>query len=136
MAKDQREGWLKELKVGDRVIVARNAGFGESCHKVENITPSGKIDVNRVRYKPTGHSEGKWDRNCLEQATKERVEKIRKLGCLRSIQWTIGKILDGNYCEVRDRLEDIELKECFAFYQTLDYVTKKMEADKANEKDS
>ena len=55
--KDKREGWLKELKVGDLVLI--DYGFNkQSIGKIDKITPTGKISIGSSRYRPDGHIEG------------------------------------------------------------------------------
>ena len=52
-SKDQREGWLKDLKVGDKVfIVISNAVSGTKriLTTVEKITPTGRIDARGTRF--------------------------------------------------------------------------------------
>ena len=55
MTKDKREGWLKELNVGDVVGFVENTtenpkGYGV----VTKITPAGKIDVKNYRFDSDG----------------------------------------------------------------------------------
>ena len=47
-SKDQRKGWLRELKVGDKVFVVSSRGALGSVKTlaiVEKITPTGRINV-------------------------------------------------------------------------------------------
>ena len=54
--KDQRTGWLKDLKVGDKVFVVRSKGILGSRNEatIEKITPTGRIKVGRVQFPPSG----------------------------------------------------------------------------------
>ena len=52
--KDQRKGWLKDLKVGDQVFVVELRGVFSSYKTlatVEKITPTGRINVEDINFR-------------------------------------------------------------------------------------
>ena len=90
--KDQRRSWLKDLKVGDQVFVAESRGvFGDfkMLATVRGITPTGRINVGKYQFPPTGsvYKDRHWTR--LEQATDEAIESFheeqRKAEYIRAI---------------------------------------------------
>ena len=90
--KDQRKGWLKDLKVGDQVLVEESRGvFGvfKMLATVRGITPTGRINVGKYQFPPTGsvYKDRRWTK--LEQATDKTVEKFheeqRKAEYIRAI---------------------------------------------------
>ena len=90
--KDQRKGWLKDLKVGDQVLVEESRGvFGvfKILATVRGITPTGRINVGKYQFPPTGsvYKDRRWTK--LEQATDKTVEKFheeqRKAEYIRAI---------------------------------------------------
>lgn len=90
--KDQRKGWLKDLKVGDQVLVEESRGaLGafKMLATVRGITPTGRINVGKYQFPPTGsvYKDRRWTK--LEQATNETVEKFheeqRKAEYIRAI---------------------------------------------------
>lgn len=58
MVKDRRQGWLKELKVGDEVFIV---GIDTDSYEeteigtVTHITPTGRIGVNYTQYSVEGY---------------------------------------------------------------------------------
>lgn len=63
MEKDKRQGWLKELKVGDEVFLIQGRGVGGShttISQVQKITPTGKINVDGVQFSPDGSYYGSY----------------------------------------------------------------------------
>lgn len=73
--KDQRKGWLKDLKAGDTVFVVRSKGILGSRNEatVEKITPTGRIKVGGVQFPPSGV----FYKDCWEtrlEATKEQEQ--------------------------------------------------------------
>lgn len=62
-SKDQRKGWLKELKVGDKVVMLNTMGvLGRTMtvEVVKNITPTGEIVLENTTIPANGilHYEG------------------------------------------------------------------------------
>lgn len=77
--KDQRQGWLADLKVGDKVIVANY--YNELVGEVEKITPSGRITVKRTVYRPDGYEYGdskNYHPYYLREATLKAIENIQR----------------------------------------------------------
>jgi hypothetical protein len=77
--KDQRKGWLKDLKVGDQVFVVELRGVFsnyKTLATVEKITPTGRINVEGYQFPPIGSifKDRSWTR--LEQATNEAIESF------------------------------------------------------------
>ena len=80
--KDQRKGWLKDLKVGDQVFVVELRGVFsnyKTLATVEKITPTGRINVEGYQFPPIGSifKDRSWTR--LEQATNEAIESSMKI---------------------------------------------------------
>ena len=58
MAKDKRQGWLKELKEGDEVFIVGidTDSYDEAeIGTVTHITPTGRIGVNYTQYSVEGY---------------------------------------------------------------------------------
>ena len=77
--KDQRKGWLKDLKIGDQVFVVESKGvFSDvkTLATVEKITPTGRINVGRYQFPSTGsvYKDRNWVK--LEQVTDETIESF------------------------------------------------------------
>ena len=77
--KDQRKGWLKDLKVGEQVFVVESRGvFGhvKILATVGKITPTGRINVGKYQFPPTGsvYKDRNWVK--LEQVTDETIESF------------------------------------------------------------
>ena len=77
--KDQRKGWLKDLKVGDQVFVVELRGVFSKYKTLatfEKITPTGRINVVGYHFPQTGSifKDRGWTR--LEQATNEAIESF------------------------------------------------------------
>ena len=68
--------WIKDLKVGDTVIVTRR--FYEAIVKVEKITPAGNIKAGKSMFLPNGTERGGdiWNKAYLRKATPEYIERI------------------------------------------------------------
>jgi hypothetical protein len=84
MNKDKREGWLKELKVGDEIAISYDK-YGRSNYrieKVEKISPTGRITSDSTVYDSDGREMGKhgsWDvPERLVPVTQEIRNGIRK----------------------------------------------------------
>jgi len=123
--KDQRQGWLRELKMGDPVLLY-NHYYGYSKHTVDKITPAGKMDVNGVRYSPSGWTPGA---GSLKQATPERLEAIEKRKIIRSITVSMDRYnrLAG-YNKERN-LKSISLEELMQIENTLTTWEERVEND-------
>lgn len=68
--------WLKNLKVGDKVIVS--CRMGDVIRTVEKITPAGNIKVNGTLFNSNGLERGgdTWNMTYLHEATPEAVQKV------------------------------------------------------------
>lgn len=69
--------WLKNLKVGDKVIVSWITGC--AVKTVEKITPAGNIKVGGIMFNSNGSERGgdAWSKSYLHEATPEVIEGIR-----------------------------------------------------------
>ena len=55
--KDQRKGWLKDLKVGDEVFIVISRGVlgnNRILTTIKKITPTGRINAGGKQFPPTG----------------------------------------------------------------------------------
>lgn len=78
MEKDKRQGWLKELKVGDEVFVASGRGAWDTSYTisvVEKITPTGKINVAGKQFSPQGHKREGYHSTWLKEPTPENKQE-------------------------------------------------------------
>lgn len=83
MPTDRREGWLKELKVGDEV--ARSVGYGRE-HRVARIfaiTPSGRIrfkngEAAPLEYSARGRMGEGWNVSYLYPVTNNIRDEVRR----------------------------------------------------------
>ena len=113
MAEDKRQGWLAELKVGDRVGYGRYAYGRELAYigRILNITPTGRITVGRAVgnasrvFDPMGREMGRGDFSLKPLA--EALEICRKNAAYRALQEaldalaTLGGRLDVNIAPER-----------------------------------
>ena len=81
--KDKREGWLKELKVGDKVAIECGRSRIEyKIGEIEKITPTGRIAIKGSIFDHTGREMGERDiwttRDRLEPLTQEIYDRVRK----------------------------------------------------------
>ena len=77
-SKDQRKGWLKDLKVGDKVFIVVSKGVlgtKRVLTTVEKITPTGRIDARGTRFPPTGKIYANYVFTELEQATEQTIQE-------------------------------------------------------------
>ena len=78
MTKDKRQGWLKDLKVGDEVFIV---GIGaNSCEEtkigtVSHITPTGRIGVNYTQYSVEGYRKNDLFPTRLKKLTPEAKQE-------------------------------------------------------------
>lgn len=110
---DKREGWLKDLNVGMRVVVSNR--MHDQIGMVTKITPSGKIDVGNVRFDHFGDRVGDsgWDRQRLEQLTPERFKQIRRNSYISRIESMIDywKRADGGLVDRQNNLDLFDFDE-------------------------
>ena len=109
-SKDKRRGWIKDLKVGDKVFVIRTRGVlgnTKTLAVVEKITPTGRLNVNGQQFPPSGNIYENYHSTKLEQATeqaiKEHISNIEK-------QKLIREITDNINSGVLTKMTSIELK--------------------------
>ena len=76
--KDKRIGWLRDLKVGDKVYV--NEYGVNHIREVERITPTGRLTVNGLVYNPHGREGGStsYTHSRLSEWTPEREADIEE----------------------------------------------------------
>jgi hypothetical protein len=93
-SKDKRQGWLKELKVGDKVAI--NCGsYGYADYRistVEKITPTGRIQANNTVFDHTGYTMGSsyGGRDNLEPITDDILNFIKRKSLyykLKNVEW-------------------------------------------------
>lgn len=98
-SKDQRKGWLKDLKVGDKVfiVISKGAlGTKRILTTVEKITPIGRIDARGIRFPPTGEIYANYVFTELEQATEQTIqEHVIKIKKQRIIKELTAKVNSG-----------------------------------------
>ena len=109
-SKDQRKGWLRDLKVGDKVFVVSSKGVLGSVKTlavVEKITPTGRLNVEGQQFPPSGSIYENYRSIKLEQATEkaiqEHVSNIEK-------QKLIKEITDKVNSGILNKMTFIELK--------------------------
>lgn len=77
-SKDQRKGWLRDLKVGDKVFVVSSKGALGSVKGiavVEKITPTGRLNVEGQQFPPSGSIYENYRSTKLEQATEKAIQE-------------------------------------------------------------
>jgi hypothetical protein len=80
----------KQMKVGDEVAVTNHHGLVQLAN-IDRITPTGRIVVNRVTYRPDGYEMG-GGYNCLKiEVVTEKHRKAwmrkRRIERLQSTRW-------------------------------------------------
>ena len=76
--KDQRKGWLRDLKVGDKVFIVSSRGVLGSTKTlavVEKITPTGRLNVKGQQFPPSGSIYENYRSTKLEQATEKAIQE-------------------------------------------------------------
>jgi len=76
--KDQRKGWLKDLKVGDEVFIVISRGVlgnNRILTTIKKITPTGRINAGGKQFPPTGKVYANYVFTELEQATEELISE-------------------------------------------------------------
>jgi hypothetical protein len=77
-SKDQRKGWLKDLKVGDKVFIVSSKGVLGSVKTlavIEKITPTGRLNVKGQQFPPSGSIYENYRSTKLEQATEQAIQE-------------------------------------------------------------
>jgi hypothetical protein len=81
---DKRKGWLRDLKVGDEVIVSSHTG-ARTIRKVDRITPSGLMDVGGARFRSDGSRRiSDFYSTDLQEPTADRLAKVRQEHSVRT----------------------------------------------------
>lgn len=103
-SKDQRTGWLKELKVGDKVFVDSSKGVLGRVKRlatVEKITPTGRLNVDGEQFPPSGEKYENYRSTKLVQATEKAIMEFalekQKSALIRKIT---DKVNDGVLAEM------------------------------------
>lgn len=87
-SKDQRKGWLKDLKAGDKVFIVVSKGVlgtKRVLTTVEKVTPTGRIDARGTRFPPTGKIYANYVFTELEQAIQEHISNIEKQKLIKEL---------------------------------------------------
>lgn len=109
-SKDQRKGWLRDLKVGDKVFVVSSKGVlgsEKTLAVVEKITPTGRLNVEGQQFPPSGSIYENYRSTKLEQATEraiqEHISNVEK-------QTLIKEITDKVNSGILNKMTSIDLK--------------------------
>lgn len=109
-SKDKRKGWLRDLKVGDKVFIVSSKGVLGSVRTlavVEKITPTGRLNVEGQQFPPSGSIYENYRstklEQVIEQAIQEHVSNIEK-------QKLIKEITDKVNSGILNKMTSIELK--------------------------
>ena len=108
--KDQRKGWLRDLKVGDKVFIVSSRGVLGSVRTlavVEKITPTGRLNVKGQQFPPSGSIYENYRstklEQAIEQAIQEHVSNVEK-------QKLIKEITDKVNSGILNKMTSIDLK--------------------------
>ena len=108
--KDKRKGWLRDLKVGDKVFVIRSRsvlGSTKTLSIVEKITPTGRINVGGQQFPSSGIIYENYHSTKLEQATEEAIqEHISNVEKRKLIKEITDKVNSG----ILNKMTFIDLK--------------------------
>ena len=136
MAKDKRQGWLKELKEGDEVfIVGVDTDSYEETEigTVTHITPTGRIGVNYTQYSVEG--ERKYSRfpTRLKKLTpeakqeylleKERQEALERQKALGQAQAGLTLLIKTKEALNNLNLDKMNIEELQTLYDCLKEIT-------------
>jgi hypothetical protein len=109
-SKDQRKGWLKDLKVGDKVFIVSSKGVLGSVRTlavVEKITPTGRLNVEGQQFPPSGSIYENYRSTKLEQATEQAIQEyISNVEKQKLIKEITDKVNSG----VLNKMTFIDLK--------------------------
>lgn len=108
--KDQRKGWLRDLKVGDKVFIVSSKGVLGSIKTlavVEKITPTGRLNVNGEQFPPTGSKYYNYRLTRLEQATEQTIrEHVSNIEKQKIIKELTDKVQSG----ILNKMDILDLK--------------------------
>lgn len=76
--KDLRSGWLRDLKVGDKVFIITR--YSKYIKTVTKITPTGKIKIGESTYNSGGRfaTSDVWNTDFLSEWTQEKEDEFKK----------------------------------------------------------
>lgn len=99
-SKDKRKGWLRNLKVGDEVILV-SPHSSELLGRIDKITPTGKMTVRNWIFNPAGFHEGAGNYRVtyLRQPTPEKVALIKRRELIQAVSSTRWNILSTETLE-------------------------------------
>ena len=108
--KDQRKGWLRDLKVGDKVFIVSSRGVLGSVRTlavVEKITPTGRLNVKGQQFPPSGSIYENYRSTKLEQATEQAIqEHVSNVEKQKLIKEITDKVNSG----ILNKMTSIDLK--------------------------
>ena len=81
---------VKRTKKGDYVFIESRKG--KSLHKVQGITPTGRIVVNNIQFINGANRSDKWNMLSLSEATEEKITSYRKSIFLRKVCLALNKL--------------------------------------------
>lgn len=108
--KDQRKGWLRDLKVGDKVFIVSSKGVLGSVRTlavVEKITPTGRLNVEGQQFPPSGSIYENYRSTKLEQVTEQAIqEHVSNIEKQKLIKEITDKVNSG----ILNKMTSIDLK--------------------------
>lgn len=108
--KDQRKGWLRDLKVGDKVFIVSSRGVLGSTKTlavVEKITSTGRLNVKGQQFPPSGRIYENYRSTKLEQATEQAIqEHVSNVEKQKLIKEITDKVNSG----ILNKMTSIDLK--------------------------
>jgi hypothetical protein len=109
-SKDQRKGWLRDLKVGDKVFIVSSKGVLGSVRTlavVEKITPTGRLNVEGQQFPPSGSIYENYRSTKLEQATEQAIQEyISNVEKQKLIKEITDKVNSG----ILNKMDILDLK--------------------------
>ena len=109
-SKDQRKGWLRDLKVGDKVFIVSSKvvlGSVRTLAVVEKITPTGRLNVEGQQFPPSGSIYENYRSTKLEQATEQAIqEHVSNVEKQKLIKEITDKVNSG----ILNKMTSIDLK--------------------------
>lgn len=109
-SKDQRKGWLRDLKVGDKVFIVSSKGVLGSVITlavVEKITPTGRLNVEGQQFPPSGSIYENYRSTKLEQATEQAIQEyISNVEKQKLIKEITDKVNSG----ILNKMDILDLK--------------------------
>ena len=109
-SKDQRKGWLKDLKAGGKVFIVSSKGVVGSVRTlavVEKITPTGRLNVEGQQFPPSGSIYENYRSTKLEQATEQAIQEyISNVEKQKLIKEITDKVNSG----ILNKMDILDLK--------------------------